>query len=293
MRRKIDFFIVGAQKSGTTSLHHYLAQHPRLFLPYRKEIEYFVDEVKYRELERHLTYDYPADIREDLVGLSYAELLFFEFVPERLRAHNVDARILAVLRNPIDRAYSAYWHWRRVGREPCETFEHALERDSTTDYTTLLDRGHFCYLEHGHYAEQLKRFRRCFPQEQLHVLLFEDFQRDANYLDGVLSWLGIGDANFRPDQERHNVASMPRLPQLEHVLRDPASPVHRFYKTVMPARLRYFLGRRVVDRLSRANLRPFRYPPMQEKTRDRLRTYFEPHNERLASLLGRDLSHWT
>ena len=293
MRRRIDFFIVGAQKSGTTSLHRYLAQHPRIFLPHRKEIEYFVDEAKYRNLARHLAYDYPDDLRADLVGLSYVELLFFDFVPERLRAHNADARILAVLRNPIERAHSAYWHWRRVGREPCTTFEQALERDRATAYTTLLDRGHFCYLEHGHYAEQLERLGRCFPREQIYILLFDDLRQDAGFLDGVLAWLGIDGAGFRPDRERHNIASMPRLPRLERVLRDPASPVHRVYKAVMPARLRYFLGRHVVDRLSRANLRPFRYPPVRNETRDRLRAYFEPHNERLATLLGRDLSHWT
>ncbi|MEK0081854.1 sulfotransferase domain-containing protein [Benzoatithermus flavus] len=292
MRRKIDFFLVGAQKSGTTSLHRYLQLHPRIFLPFRKEIACFVLEEQYRRLEQELALNYPETIDAELVGLSNVELLFFPYVPERLRRYNPDARIVAVLRNPIDRAYSAYWYQRSVGVEPAGSFEEALAREPALDPTSTHDRAQRAYLEHGHYAEQLERFRRWFPPERIHVLLYDDMQQDSRYLSRLLGWLGIDDPTFEPPEERHNTASVPRFPRLQRMLRAPDSRVNRAYKAVVPARLRYFLFRHVVEPLSEANARPFRYPPMHEETRERLRAYFRPHNERLSALLGRDLAHW-
>jgi hypothetical protein len=292
MLPRIDFFLVGAQKSGTTSLHRYLQRHPRIFLPHRKEIEHFVLDEKYRELERLLPYDYPAGIAADLVGLSNVELLFFPHAPERLHRYNPDARIVASLRDPVDRAYSAYWYQRSVGVERAATFEEALAREPMLDPEDRLARGQLAYLEHGHYAEQLERYRRFFPDERIHVLLYDDMRRDNGYLPRLLAWLGIGDPDFCPPEERHNVTAEPRFPWLQRMLRAADSPVMRAYRAVMPTRLRYFLFRHVVEPVSEANLRPFRYPPMREETRERLRAYYRPHNERLAALLGRDLGHW-
>jgi hypothetical protein len=292
MLPRIDFFIVGAQKSGTTSLHRYLQRHPRIFLPHRKEIEHFVLDEKYRELERLLPYDYPPGIRADLVGLSNVELLFFPYVPERLHRYNPDARIVVALRDPVDRAYSAYWYQRAMGVERAPSFEAALEREPLIDPKDTLARAQLAYLEHGHYAEQLERYRRFFPRERIHVLLYDDMLRDEAWLRHLLAWLGIDDPDFRPPAERHNAASAPRFPALQRMLRASDSPVNRAYKALMPTGLRYFLFHRVVEPLSRANARPFRYPPMRADTRERLSAYYRPHNERLAALLDRDLGHW-
>lgn len=292
MQRKIDFFLVGAQKSGTTSLYRYLQLHPRIFLPHRKEIEYFLLDEKYRELERHLAYDYPPDIDADRIGLANVDLLFFPFVPERLHRYNPDARIIVSLRDPVERAYSAYWYQRAVGVERSASFEEALAREPTLDPKDRLARGQLAYLEHGHYAEQLERYLCFFPRQRIHVLLYDELRQGGDYLTRLLAWLGIDDPDFRPPEERHNAAAAPRFPRLQRMLRASDSPVNRAYKAVMPTRLRYFLFRHVVEPLSEANARPFRYPPMREETRERLRAYYRPHNERLARLLGRDLAAW-
>ncbi len=295
MKAKIDFLIIGAQKSGTTSLHDYLGQHPAIFMPERKDIPFFVDAGDGEVREQDLSHFYRVRNGGRLLGGSFAHLLYYPESPGRIRGYRPDMRMIAILRNPIDRAYSAYWFARREGYETEQTFERALELEATRSRGSQRHQNELTYLIHGDYQAQLIRYFDLFDRSQLYICLFEDLVATSDRLVGeLLSWLGV-EASDRPvaSGRTANAAGMPRSRLLQQSLIVPPEPVSRLYRRIVPRKLRYCVDRQVIAPLRRLNMRPFQYPPMQAATRQRLRDHFGPRNERLASLIGRDLSHWT
>ena len=195
-----DAVILGAQKSGTSSLHNYLVQHPGVVAPLRKEVHYF--DMNHTRGERW----YRAHFgRVGAAGLnidSSPYYLFHPAVPRRLHALCPDARLIVLLRDPVRRAYSHYWHERDKGRETL-SFEDAIAAEPTRlgDSQRRLAEGtlarshahqHFSYLARGCYAEQLERWFALFPRGQFLVLRFEDLARDPlRVLDTTLGFLGL------------------------------------------------------------------------------------------------------
>jgi hypothetical protein len=195
-----DAMIIGAMKSGTSSLHHYLTQHPQVMAPLRKEVHYFD-----LNLARGESW-YRANFgREGQGGLnidSSPYYLFHPQVPQRAHALVPGAKLIVLLRDPVRRAYSHYWHERDKGREPL-SFEDAIaaepdrvERDHERLARGEIERSeshqYFSYLARGRYAEQLGRWLLVYPREQLLVLRFEDLVRDPlPVLNRSLGWLGL------------------------------------------------------------------------------------------------------
>jgi hypothetical protein len=195
-----DAMIIGAMKCGTSSLHNYLTQHPGVIAPLRKEVHYF--DVEYRRGERW----YRANFgRLDQPGLnldSSPYYLFHPLVPRRAHALVPDARLIVLLRDPVRRAYSHYWHERDKKRETL-SFEAAIdaEADRLGDAGQRLARGeieqsrahqHYSYLARGRYSEQLERWLQVYRREQLLVLKFEDLAKAPMVtLNRTLEFLGL------------------------------------------------------------------------------------------------------
>jgi hypothetical protein len=195
-----DALIIGAMKSGTSSLHHYLTQHPQVVPPLRKEVHYF--DLNFARGEPW----YRANFgRAEAGGLnldSSPYYLFHPLVPQRAHALLPNARLIVLLRDPVRRSYSHYWHECDKGREPL-SFEDAIaaepgriERDHTRlasgEIERSTDHQYFSYLARGRYAEQLKRWLQLYPREHLLVLRFEDLARDPlPVLNRTLEWLGL------------------------------------------------------------------------------------------------------
>lgn len=294
MQHKIDFLIIGAQKCGTTSLYDYLKQHPDIFLPNAKEIHYFAEDECYRQGEGYLDPLYAAHGAESAVGGAYVHLMYFPHVPARIHAYNPAMRCIAVLRNPIDRAYSAYWFARRNGWETCRTFEEALEREPERQRGRYAEQTELTYVTHGEYFEQLARFVEQFGRDRLLVI-----RTDALYADPraavarTLDFVGIADGLEHIDTSvRSNEAAMPRVPALHRTVLRHDAWYKRSARRVLPMGVRQTLRERVVLPLLQRNLRPFRYPPMHAETRRRLRDHFAEPNRRLSELLGQDFTDW-
>lgn len=292
MDRKLDFVIVGAQKSATTALYDFLQQHPDIFLPRTKEIHYFAQDEFYRLGDSYLDTYYRELDDQPLVGSAYAHLMYFPKGAGRIYQHNPEARILAVLRNPIDRAWSAYWFARRNGWETLPTFEQALQREPERLLASFEERAELTYVSHGHYAEQLEPYFRLFGKERVKVLLTNDLADGAmGTVVEVLAWLGLnGDATKIDVRKRLNVAGMPRFPGLQRLLQ--SARVRRLLRRSTPASVRFSIREFVIKPILRLNVDRFEYPEMDPATRTRLSEYFEPHNRRLERLIERDLSHW-
>jgi hypothetical protein len=214
-----DAVILGAQKCGTSSLHNYLTQHPDVIPPLRKEVHYF--DLNYGRGEDW----YRAHFgRLDQPGLnldSSPYYLFHPVVPERLHELLPDARLIVLLRDPVRRAYSHYWHERDKGREPL-SFEEAIaaepariEQADAELASGALERSRehqlHSYLARGRYAEQLERWFALFPREQFLVLRFEDLVREPLVvLNQALAYLGLP-AVDSADLEARNTRKYPPM----------------------------------------------------------------------------------
>lgn len=194
-----DFLVLGAQKAGTTALYAYLRWHPAITGPSWKEVSFF-DRHWWRG-ESWYRGQFPLRSGRRLVGEASPSYLFHPLAPERVRALVPDARLVAVLRNPVDRAYSHYQHEVSLGREPL-SFEAALdaeeERTRGEVERLVADPRAFSpawwshtYVARGLYAEQLERWLAVVPPEQLLTLRSEDLreQPEATYGE-ILAFLG-------------------------------------------------------------------------------------------------------
>jgi hypothetical protein len=287
-----NLFIVGAMKSGTTTLARVLAGHPEVRMAPRKEVHYYD-----REYARGRSW-YLGQFGKDL-GQRYScdatpVYMFDPVARARLLSDVTDvsnvtdvtdgggdggdgadgAEFVAVLRNPIDRAYSHYWHERRMGHERL-SFADALaaepERLASGDRYAM---AHFSYVARGRYAEQLDVFAEAAGRKHVHVYMFEELSEDpVGLFDTLTRDLGIAPLSLLPGAGGvRNAFREPRLHQLSSISRR--------------------LPRQAGRVLRRVNSRPAAYAPLDPAMRSELSAVFRESNASLRSWLSSDLSRW-
>lgn len=231
-----EFLIIGAQKAGTTALYRYLIQHPDVFPPLRKEVHYF--DVRYPQgLDWYRSFfpDLASDVaasdgmRRPLTCEATPYYLFHPHVPRRVAAVLPGAKLVTILRNPIDRAYSHYQMQIQMGSETLR-FEEAIEaEESRVDGESsrlLADETYrsdphilYSYLARGRYIDQLLRWEACFPQSQILVLKADDLKDDRKAtVDKVLDFLGLPHRALDMTELAHSRQYSPLSPALRERL---------------------------------------------------------------------------
>lgn len=267
-----NFLIIGAMRSGTTSLARYLGAHPDVFMAPVKEVHYF-DWNFDQGLDWYLAH-FRGRTSESVVGEASQTYMYDALARQRMAETLPEARLLAILRNPVDRAYSHYWMNQAQGLEQLD-FPAALEAEKerlATGDRRGADR--YSYLDRGRYLKQLQDVCRYFPRESLSVVLFEDLRDDSprTYLQAC-RFLGIDETVIPP-----NLGT-----PINHFVTFRSRAFRRLTQRV-PHRLRNVVGR--------FNTRIADYPPMPESLREHLIQKFAHDNEALADWLGRDLTKW-
>lgn len=285
--------IVGAPKSGTTSLKDYLGQHPGICTHRQTEMQFFANDIRYAQgYERMLRLYFPCAADDRVLVAKNVAMMYSPRALDRLARHNPAVHVVVLLRDPVERAYSEYWYARRRGWEPRRSFEAALRDDGSRFGDDDARRARCAYLERSTYARHVRRILERFGGDRTHVLLTDDLRRDAAGACRPLFALFPGlDPDFSPRVDRRaNTAALPRSRAvLRLISSDRALPnLRRALKRLVPRRAR--------DRLKRGlrelNERRFDPPPMAPELRARLVAQFRPHNRELAGLLGRDLRQW-
>ena len=194
-----DFLIVGAQKAGTTALYSYLRRHPHVTGPAWKEVSYF--DRHFARGEAWYRGNFPLRRAGSVVGEASPSYLFHPEAAERVAMLLPDVRVIALLRDPIDRAYSHYQHEVALGREAL-TFEEALEREDERlrgEVERMLEDPryfshawwNYTYRSRGLYAEQLERWFAAVPRDRVLVLESSELgDRPAETYSRVLEFLG-------------------------------------------------------------------------------------------------------
>ena len=287
-----SFYVIGAYRSGTTTLYRLLRQHPEVFLPLEKEPNFFAVDGNpdaSAVLRSRAVVDRPA--YEALYGAAGAGQRSGDVSPEYLRNPHVathlasevpDARLVAVLRNPIERAWSDFLLHRRDGNEPFETLSEALAAQS--DRTTDGDHRAGHYIDSGMYAQQLRRYYDAFPAEQIQVHLFEDLKADPlATMSAIFGHIGVDDS-FRVEPEAPINAS--------------GVPTNRVVAATLKARayVRPYVSRAVLERVrpawDRMLSKQLTRPTLGAQDRELLAGLYGEEVSALGELLGRDLGGW-
>ena len=279
-----NFFIVGAAKAGTTSMHRYLAQHPDVFMSPVKEPTFFASDLglitPWQTEQSYLSLFADADGRAVRGESSPAYLLSSE-AARRIREVSPDARILILLRNPVDAAHAVFREARKFALEPCRRFATALAAsdDGRPDLVGRPGGTWLRYREVVRYADQVERYLRAFPRDQVLVLLYDELAGNpASVYRRVLEFAGV-DPSFQARLDRSNPGFDVRSQLVQRWLMAGADRERARGSTTRPGRFVARLNRRSVVAADPA-------------TRTRLLADLRPDIERLAELIDRDLSRW-
>jgi hypothetical protein len=292
-----DFLVIGAFKSGTTSLMSYLSQHPDITVPWLQEPNFFGSEDYSLTLEgakaarrdadgaygrrrtstlaqySNLFADAPA---HSIVGESSPQYMTHPAACDRIRSLVPDCKLVAILRNPIDRAFSDYSMFVRDGIEK-DPFAEVIHRPRS-----IKPMGH--YVETGMYGHQLQPFFETFPADQVKVYLHDDLRADPmEVLRSLFVWLGA-DPAFKPNvSEMMNPSGVPRnsLVAAAYIARRRLQP---YLKPIVPRSVQRRLDVRLERGLEKDVVDP--------KVRRELAEIFADDVALLSTLIDRDLSHW-
>ncbi len=178
-RRRLDFVIAGAEKAGTTALFAYLRRVPGIYMPFIKEMHFFDRDDRYRPDDFARVHKwFLLAPRNALLGEATPTYFMNTGSFRRLHDYNPDIKVIAILRSPVRRAYSA-WNYRRVRLRDKRDFMTAVRVEVETGADiTIARENKYRYIGGGRYAEQIREARLVFPPENLMILKYEDFTRD-------------------------------------------------------------------------------------------------------------------
>lgn len=297
MIKKPNFFIVGAAKAGTTAMWNYLIQHPEIFLSSIKEPHFFFKEkeqIEFREdfksrisnhkSERHQQFInseakylelFKVEKEYKVIGEASASYLYSKAAPKAIFDFNPKAKILIILRNPVERAFSHYLMNLRMGFSSLPFKEDFLEDCEKKQKGWGLSH---LYLELGLYEKQVKRYLEQFSSSQIYIVWNDDLKRDTQQvLNQICRFLNISSFDFNVEKS-HNTAMLPRNKQLVKRLKSLNLNRYLPYSIVKPFKSIFFQSKNL-PKLSASDIKT-------------IKPYFIDDVKALEVLLNKDLSAW-
>lgn len=288
-----NFFVIGANRSGTTSLHRYLAQHPDVYMSPVKEPNYFVLQSRREHplwpnrgtstatLDEYLAL-FSGVAGETAIGESSTVYLSSHATPELIRKAVPDAKLVAVLRNPADRAFSDYCLHRSWRTEDLSFADAVTAELDCEEPVGGRMRG---YVRTGFYGRHLTRYLDCFDRDRLRVYLYEDLTGDpARLLRDVFDFLLVDPSFVASTAARHNAARyQSKHRAIDRVAR--VGAVRSIAKRVVTERV-WLRAKEFVRRKNSV------IPEFPDDVRRRLLDLYQDDIELTQRVIGRDLSGW-
>ena len=301
MKRKLpNFLIVGAAKSGTSSLHNYLNQHQDVFMPsYNtkgfkvKEPRFFIKDLVEHRLhygvwnwEEYISlFDSVKD--EKAIGESTVLYLYYynHSIKNIKKYLGEDVKIIIMLRNPVDRAYSAFHHVSRGFKEQY-TFEKALEIE---DYRLDLDphlTPMVMYKDMGMYSKMVRAYKNSF--KNVHIILYEDFRDNTEQeMIKTFDFLELNKDENIDFKTRHNVGGKRWKNKYIKYIFMKTNWFRSLLKILIPKKIRYTFRKKMV------NISTKEVVEMNVNTRQKLKSDFKEDVQKLSKIINRDVTHWT
>ncbi len=218
--KKPNFLIIGAMKAATTSLYSYLKQHPDIFFPSIKEPMFFnnLHNKKYiikgvnkkKRIDFDDYYNLFKDVKnEKSIGEASPIYLYNKNCPELIKKHLPETKIIVILRQPVERAYSNYLHAKKSGREPLNNFEDAIKEESSRIKNNWSPLYH--YKNQGYYFKQLSRYYKLFKSENIKIILFEDLTNNPICTtQEIFKFLKINHNFISKTNTKENIGGIPK-----------------------------------------------------------------------------------
>jgi len=289
--KQIDLMIIGAQKAGTTALKNYMGEHPEILSHLQLEYAFFTIDDEYKTgfekgFDKYLP-DYQKNETRKVVAKG-AAMHYNEHSLKRLAEHNPECKVVFVIREPVDRTYSAY---------QMEVFSGWLKRDFKEIIPILEnnqknDELYQSFITKSLYSDQLPVVYKYFKKDQVRLVLYEEFKDDpVAVCKDLFTWLGV-DGSFVPDiTVKHNVsrkAKSATFSTMLHKLRRNDNLVKKITKAILP----YSTFTRIGNSLIEMNKSSNKMEPLDDEVNAHLKKFFEPYNNQLSELSGVDLSRW-
>ena len=288
MKPKVDFFIVGAAKAGTTSLYSYLNKHPEIEMSTIKEPDYFSNEFiekqslyykkeSIKSLNKyHSLY---SDTKNLIRGEASVSYLFYEKVPKKIFKYNSRSKVIIMLRNPSDRAYSHYLMDKRLGFVR-ESFENIVHKKSTHKNSALFYQQ---YIELGQYSFQIKNYFDVFSKKNILIVDYDDFiYNSSEVLNKVCVFLNVENRSFSNTNKVYNKYT---------------NASNKLVKVLYTFRfLREFIGNFFSESLKIKIQALFftdeKKPTLNSEIQIYLKEYYKVELEKLSKLLNQNYSKW-
>ncbi len=290
-----DFFIAGAPKCGTTSMYAYLRQHPQIFMPFLKEPLFFGADLTHRygrmQPAEYLALFRPARA-DQVVGEASAWYLYSETAAREIHDAVPGAKIIVMLRNPIDVMHAQHSQLRFNRQEDIADFGEALAAEPRRLEGRDLPSGTFrrenlFYRRMVRFAEQLERYFDVFGRDRVHVVIYDDLRADtAAEYRGVLAFLEV-DASVEVTLEPRNQSKRIRSTLIQRLVWDPP-----LVRRLAPMLRRFPIAHRVRDAVLRVNSVSSSRETLDPGLRADLVRELKPEITRLERLLDRDLASW-
>lgn len=293
-----NFLIIGTARAGTSSLYEYLRQHPEIYMCPNKEPMFFALE------NQRVNFRGPGDAQEinaksvtmidpyqalfeaagdrPAIGEASALYLYSDVAAANIKRHIPNAKLIAMLRDPVERAYSSFLYMTREGREPLPEFEDALAAEEQRIEDNWEHIWH--YRRMGFYYRQLRRYYDLFDPSQIKIILSEDLDNNPESVISELQRFLDVDATQLPDMSvKYNQGGVPRGQLLNRVLTRPSW---------IKQKLKPWLPRSVHSLYLRVKHANLERPEISAETRHSLREDYRNDIENLQDLIGRDLNAW-
>jgi hypothetical protein len=281
------FIMIGAPKAGTTSYFHYLDEHPEIYMFPEKHTNFFcyddalnwrwtdegkrpsMDEFHAKSIEEYEA-GFAGATDEIAIGEVSEKYIRCPTAPQRIRECIPDVKLVASLRNPVDRAFSNYLMWARFGKN-MKSLDEELSPETNP-------------IKGGRYFHRMKRYYDLFPRDQIKVYIFDELKTDpVKVMQDLYAYLGV-DPTFTPNTAvRHNRAAVPKVRIVSRIFHHRG--LTRAAKTLLPTGV-VRLAKKVREKNMTAP------PELPDDLRARLLDYYREDILKLEELLNRDLSIW-
>lgn len=299
-----DFIVIGAGKSGTTSLDHYLAAHPSIYMSPVKEPNFFAlegFEIPSTEEDPEKLFHYPQAItnkdeylqlfdgakKSELLGEVSPMYLYAEKAPQRIFDYNPDTKLIAILRQPADRLYSRYLHLARQSDTPTAHFSDAL--DDSTIWWRRDD-----LVQEGFFFRGLSRYYELFPKENIKVYLYEDLKKSQEeVVKSMFEFLNV-DGSFTPDMSvQFNQSGIIKNKLMDSFVGQ-KSIFKRAIEKVSPRLYESIKKSNTLQKVVQgARMKNLDRPPIEDEIKRELtQKVYKEDILKLQALIGRDLSAW-
>jgi hypothetical protein len=292
---QVNTLIIGSGRCGTTSLHKILESHPQVCFSKIKEVHYFSLEDLHSRGEKYYESFFPHLKNEKVLASADTYLLMDYDAISRIKAYNPNMKLIVMLRNPVDRAYSSYNYSINYGyHQAYNSFLDCIEKEGHIENEkSIIIRNNLGHFYGSLYARHLTEWLRVFPRENILILTIGDLKSNLNAFKTKLSsFLSIEAYTVQEagGGEKQNPNAIPRFKAFEQFLLNRENPVRKFIQWVFPPILkRLIIHSNLIDKIHDFNRKQSEYEPLDEFTYNEAMKYFKEDLKDLKSEFGIEL----